>query len=387
METLANEAPLKSQDTPVQQLFSAILPVLETLINTNHALGLSQLRIDPAFLHIPPTKSVNTRIIPDNRTTPPNQLLPAVYNELIKKKQQRKPRVIPSVLRPRSAESIRLPRTDTSNIGRSTISMQHKTRARSHSPLPSIRRSASTIETPFHSRFTVDHILVKLAPRLLSNYTGYELSEQIERARTLIPMFLVDNRLSDDEITGRVIQMLMPRQDYQVQPSTTNFEILETPEERARRTNIDVYQTQISTWEDEMSQIRQRLQNYKTNRLEEETTTRRTVRFQLDSSPSASIPENVHIHTPLFEYTLDDFVTKSNENQQAFETAVVPSSSRGGIRLYGLDSGKTRQIERYRKDYQSYLQRTESARNEDFDPCQVINRLVLVKSKVRLYSY
>jgi len=299
--------------------------------------------------------------------------LPSVYNELIKKKQQRKPRSIPSVLRPRSAESIRLPRTDTSTITRSTISKQHKTRARSHSPLPSIK-SASSIETPFHSRFTVDHILVKIAPRLLANYTGYELSKQIERARTLTPMFLVDNRLSDDEIAERVIQMLMPRQNQQVQSSTTNFEILETPEERARRANMDIYQTQISTWEDDMSQIRQRLQNYKTNRLEEETTTRRTVKFQLDSSPTSSLPDNVHIHTPLFEYTLDDFVTKSNENKQAFEKTVVPSSSRGSIRLYSLDSNKIRQIERYRKDYQSYLQRTESAKNEDFDPCQVINR-------------
>jgi len=248
--------------------------------------------------------------------------------------------------------------------------MQNKTRARSHSPLPSIK-SSSTIETPFYSRFTVDHILVKLAPRLLSNYTGHELTEQIERARTLIPMFLVDNRLTDDEIAGRVIQMLMPRQQQQIPTSTTNFEIFETPEERARRVDIDVYQTQISTWEDEMSQIRQRLQNYKTNRLEEETTTRRTVKFQLDSLPtSPSLPENVHIHTPLFESGLDDFVIKSNETKQAF----VQSSSRGHIRLNGLDSNKIRQIERYRKDYREYLQRTESAKNEDFDPCQVINR-------------
>jgi len=256
--------------------------------------------------------------------------------------------------------------------------MQHKTRARSHSPLPSIR-SASTIETPFYSRFTVDHILVKLAPRLLANYTGRELSEQIERARTLIPMFLVDNRLTDDEIVGRVIQMIMPRQQQQQVPtSTTNFEILETPEERARRIDIDVYQTQISTWEDEMSQIRQRIQNYKTNRLEEQTTTRRTVKFQLDSLPTPTLPENVQIHNPLFESTLDDFVRKSNEHKQAF----VETSTRGHMKLHVLDSNKIRQIERYRKDYQGYLQRTESAKNEDFDPCQVINRLVLIKSNV-----
>jgi len=256
--------------------------------------------------------------------------------------------------------------------------MQNKTRARSHSPLPSIK-SASTIETPFYSRFTVDHILVKLAPRLLANYTGHELTEQIERARTLIPMFLVDNRLTDDEIVGRVTQMLMPRQQQQQVPtSTTSFEIFDTPEERARRADIDIYHTQISTWEDEMSQIRQRLQNYKTNRLEEETTTRRTVKFQLDSSPP-SLPENVHIHTPLFESPLDDFVRKSNENKQ---TSIQSSSSRGYIQLHGLDSNKIRQIERYRKDYQGYLQRTESAKNEDFDPSQIINRLVLIKSNI-----
>ncbi len=250
--------------------------------------------------------------------------------------------------------------------------MQHKTRARSHSPLPSIK-SASTTETPFYSPFTVDHILVKLAPRLLANYTGRELTEQIERARTLIPMFLVDNRLTDDEIVGRVIQMLMPRQQQQ-QQVPTHLEIFETPEERARRVDIDVYQTQITTWEDEMAQIRQRVQNYKTNRFEEETTARRTVKFQLDSLPPSpsppSLPENVHIHAPLFESPLDDFVTKSMETKQAF----VQTSFRGSIRLNGLDSHKIQQIERYRKDYQGYLHRTESAKNEDFDPCQVINR-------------
>lgn len=252
--------------------------------------------------------------------------------------------------------------------------MQQKSRARSHSPLPSIK-SASTIETPFYSPYTVDHILVKLAPRLLANYTGRELTEQIERARALIPMFLVDNRLTDDEIVGRVIQMLMPRQQQQQQvpQSTTNFEIFETPEERARRVDIDVYHTQISAWEDEMSQIRQRVQNYKTNRLEDETTTRRTVKFQIDSPlPTPSLPENVQIHNPLFESALDDFVTKSIENKPAF----VQTSSRGQIRLQSLDTHKIRQIERYRKDYQSYLHRTESAKNEDFDPCQVINRFV-----------
>jgi hypothetical protein len=249
--------------------------------------------------------------------------------------------------------------------------MQQKTRARSHSPLPSIK-SASTIETPFYSRFTVDHILVKIAPRLLANYTGRELTEQIERARTLIPMFLVDNRLTDDEIAERVIQMLMPRRQQQVPQSTTNFEIFETPEERARRVDIDVYHTQISAWEDEMSQIRQRLQNYKTNRLEDETTARRTVKFQIDPLPTPSLPENVQIHNPLFESSLDDFVTKSIENKQAF----VQTSSRGQIRLQSLDVHKIRQIERYRKDYQSYLHRTESGKNEDFDPCQVINRFV-----------
>ncbi|CAF3910163.1 unnamed protein product [Adineta steineri] len=375
METLANEAPLKSQDAPVQQLYTSIIPVLETLTNTNYALGLSQLQIDRSYLHVPPSKSVTPRATSNNRVAPPNQLLPTIYNELIKKKQQQqKPRVIPSVLRPRSAESIRLPRTNTSKINRSTISMQHKTRARSHSPLPSIK-SASTIETPFHSRFTVDHILVKLAPKLLANYNGNELSKQIERARTLIPMFLVDNRLSDDEITTRVIQMLMPRQDHQIQPSTTHFAVLETPEEHARRVNIDVYQTQITTWEDEMSQIRQRLQNYRTNRLEDETAMRQTIKFQVNSSSTPTLPENVHIHTPLFEHTIDDFVTKSNENNQAFEITTMNSSPSGNVRLYGLDSSKIRQIERYKRDYQSYLQRTESAKIDDFDPCQVINRL------------
>ncbi|CAF3977491.1 unnamed protein product, partial [Rotaria magnacalcarata] len=258
-ETLANEAPLKSQDAPVQQLYAAILPVLETLTNANHALGLSQLRIDPSSFQNPPAKVINPRTTSDNRASPSNQLLPAIYNELMKKKQ-RKPRALPSVLRPRSAESVRLPRSDTPSIARPTISMQNKARARSHSPLPSLK-SASTIETPFYSRFTVDHILAKLAPRLLSNYTGHELNDQIERARTLIPMFLVDNHLSDDEISSRVAQMLMPRQDQkQILASTGAFEVFETPEERARRTNLDVYQTQISTWDDDMAQIRQRVQ-------------------------------------------------------------------------------------------------------------------------------
>ncbi|CAF4626130.1 unnamed protein product [Rotaria sp. Silwood1] len=375
IETLANEAPLKSQDIPIQQLLTAILPVLETLTNANDVLHLSQLRIDPLFFHNPSSKSINQRPISDNRASPSNQLLPAIYNELIKKKQQRKPRVIPSVLRPRSAESVRLPRTDKSSISRSTISIQNKTRARSHSPLPSIK-SASTIETPFYSRFTVDHILGKLAPRLLANYTGRELSEQIERARTLIPMFLVDNRLNDDEIVGRVIQMLMPIQEQKkILTSTTNFEVFETPEEHARRTNLDIYQTQISTWEDDMSQIRQRIQNYKTNRLEQETTTRRTVKFQIDPIEKSILPENVQIHRPHHEYILDDFITKSNENKQAFEKKILQSSSRDYIRLQGLDSNKIRQIERYRKDFRNYLQRTESAKQDDFDPCQVINRL------------
>ncbi|CAF4635262.1 unnamed protein product, partial [Rotaria magnacalcarata] len=74
-------------------------------------------------------------------------------------------------------------------------------------------------------------------------------------------MFLVDNHLSDDEISSRVAQMLMPRQDQkQILASTGAFEVFETPEERARRTNLDVYQTQISTWDDDMAQIRQRVQ-------------------------------------------------------------------------------------------------------------------------------
>ncbi|CAM4936639.1 unnamed protein product [Rotaria socialis] len=371
-ETLANEAPLKSQDAPVQQLYAAILPVLETLTNANHALGLSQLRIDPSCFHSTPAKVINSRTTSDNRASPSNQLLPAIYSELMKKKQ-RKPRALPSVLRPRSAESVRLPRADTASITRPTISMQNKTRARSHSPLPSLK-SASTIETPFYSRFTVDHILAKLAPRLLSNYTGQELNDQIERARTLIPMFLVDNHLSDDEISSRVVQMLMPRQDQkQILASATAFEVFETPEERARRTNLDVYQTQISTWDDEMAQIRQRVQNYKTNRLEQETTVRRTVRFQTDPVPPP-LPENVQIHRPLLEHTLEDFVLP-HENKQAFENANAQPSSRGCIRLNGLDSSKIREIERYRRDYRDYLQRTESAKSEDFDPCQAINRL------------
>ncbi|CAF1010893.1 unnamed protein product [Rotaria sordida] len=378
VETLANEAPLKPQDTPVQQLHTAILPVLETLTNTNHVLGLSQLRIDPTFFHNPPSKSIHSRPISDNRASPSNQLLPTIYNELIKKKQ-RKPRVIPSVLRPRSAESVRLPRTNTSSITRPTMSRQKKTRARSHSPLPSIK-SASTIETPFYSRFTVDHILGKLAPCLLTNYTGRELSEQIERAQTLIPMFLVDNRLTDDEIVGRVIQMLMPRQQQQQQQqqilsSTTGFEVLETPEERMRRTNIDTYQTQISTWEDEMSQIRQRIQNYKTNRLEQETTIQKTIKFQSNPIEISILPENIHIDRPHLEYTLDDFPIKSNENKQAFEKTIIQSPSRNSIRLHNLDSNKIRQIERYQRDFRNYLQRTESAKQDNFDPCQVINRL------------
>lgn len=353
----------------MQQLFTALLPVLETLNNTNQAFGLSQLRIDPSFFRHPPSKASQPRPTSDARSSPSNRLLPSVYQELMKKKQ-RKPRVIPSVLRPRSAESIRLPRTDASHVSRPTMSMQQKTRARSHSPLPSIK-SASTIETPFYSPYTVDHILVKLAPRFLANFNGRELTEQIERARTLIPMFLVDNRLTDDEIVGRVLQMLMPRQQ-QTPSATTPREIFETPEEHARRVDIDVYHQQISTWEDEMSQIRQRVQNYKTNRLEDETTTRRTVKFQIDSPRAPILPENVEIHRPLFEIPLDDLVRQSVENKPAF----VQTSTLGQIRLQTLDSHKIRQIERYRKDYQSYLNRTESARSDEFDPCQVINRFV-----------
>lgn len=382
-ETLANEAPLKSQDAPVQQLFAALIPVLETLTHANQALGLSYLCIEPSLLQDPPSKVITPRPTPDNHSSPSNRILPSIYQELMKKKQQRKQRVAPSVLRPRSAEATRLPRTRTSSVGRPTISAKHKMRARSHSPLPSIR-SASTIETPFYSRFTVDHILVKLAPRLLANYTGHELSEQIERARTVIPMFLVDNRLSEDDIVDRVVQMLIPRQEQQQHrqnlESTTGFDILETPEERKRRVNLDVYQTQISTWEDEMSQIRQRLQNYRTNRLEQDTNTRRTVRFQNDPVKSPSLPENVHIHTPHHEYTLDDFVTKSYDNKQAFEQTFTHPASRGGIHLQGLDSGKIRQIERYRKDFQHYLERTEHAKNQDFDPCQIINRYVEINN-------
>ena len=357
----------------MQQLFTALLPVLETLNHTNQAFGLSQLHIDPSYFRHPPSKVSQPRPTSESRSSPSNHLLPSIYQELMKKKQ-RKPRVIPSFLRPRSAESVRLPRTDTGHVSRPTISMQQKTRARSHSPLPSIR-SASTIETPFYSPYTVDHILVKLAPRLLANYTGRELTEQIERARTLIPMFLVDNHLTDDDIVGRVIQMLMPRQQ-QAPPVPNQLQMFETPEERARRVDIDVYHTQISTWEDEMSQIRQRLQNYKTNRLEDETTVRRTVKFQIDSPRAPILPENVQIHHPLFEAPLDEFVRQSMEHQPAF----VQTSIRGQIRLLSLDSHKVRQIERYRKDYQSYLNRTESARSEDFDPCQVINRFVQMMS-------
>jgi hypothetical protein len=289
---------LKPQDAPVQQLFTALLPVLETLTHANHAFNLSQLRIDPSYFRIPPSKTTTPRTTFDHRSSPTSHLLPSVYQELLKKKQ-RKPRVIPSVLRPRSAETVRLPRADISTISRPTLSMQQKSRARSHSPLPSIK-SASTVETPFYSRFTVDHILVKIAPRLLANYNGHELTEQIERARTLIPMFLVDNRLTDDEIAGRVIQMLMPRQQQQIPQTTTHFEAFETPEEHARRVDIDVYHTQISAWEEEMAQIRQRVQNYKTNRLEDDTSARRTVKFQIDPVPTAPLPENVQIHNPLF---------------------------------------------------------------------------------------
>lgn len=337
--------------------------------NTNQAFGLTQLRVDPSYFRHPPAKASQPRPTSDARSSPSNHLLPSVYQELMKKKQ-RKPRVIPSVLRPRSAESIRLPRTNASHVSRPTISMQQKTRARSHSPLPSIR-SASTVETPFYSPYTIDHILGKLAPQFLANFNGRELSEQIERARTLIPMFLVDNRLTDDEIVGRVLQMLMPRQ--QQTPSTTPREVFETPEEHARRVNIDVYHQQISTWEDEMSQIRQRVQNYKTNRLEDETTTRRTVKFQIDSPRAPILPENVEIHRPLFEIPMDDLLRQSVEKKPAF----VQTSTRGQMRLQSLDTHKIRQIERYRKDYQSYLNRTESARSDEFDPCQVINRFVL----------
>ena len=370
METLANEAPVKAQDIPTQQLLTAILPILETLTDVNHAFGLSQLNIDPSYLQMPSGKTSQQRPASDRRAPPSNQLLPSIYQELMKRKQQqRKPRQIPSVLRPRSAESVRLPRSST----RPALSAENRTRARSHSPLPSIK-SASSVATPFHSRFSVDHILAKLAPRLLANYTGQELSEQIERARTLIPMFLTDNSLTDEEIGGRVIQMLMPRGEQQRSLPPTTMLVDETPEERARRVDIDVYHTQISTWEDEMSQIRQRLQNYRTNRLEDETTTRRTVQFQLDPpAEPRPLPENVHIHIPLFEYNLEGFERKANENQQAFEKVTV---GRGAVRLRALDAGKIRQIESYRRDYQAHLQRTGSAASKDFKPAQMIERSV-----------
>ena len=215
---------------------------------------------------------------------------------------------------------------------------------------------------------------MKLAPRLLANYTGQELTAQIERARTLIPMFLTENSLTEEEIVGRVLQMLMPRGEQQLALPPTTMLVDETPEERARRVDIDVYHTQISTWEDEMSQIRQRLQNYRTNRLEDETTTRRTVQFQLDSpAEPRPLPENVHIHLPLFEYNLEGFERKANENQQAFEKVTV---GRGAIRLRAPDAGKIRQIELYRRDYQAHLQRTGSATSKDFKPVQMIERSV-----------
>ena len=357
VETLANEAPLKSNDAPIQQLWTAVRPVLATLVQANGCLGLAQLTIEPSLLQEPRSKQRAVSA----------QLLPSVYNELMKKKRQqvvdRRPR--PTVLRPRSAESVRLPRS----IMRPTSAVRSKARARSHSPLPSIR-SASTIETPFHSRFTVDDILVKLAPRLLANHTGRELSEQIERARTLIPMFLVDNSLTDDAIVGRVLQMLMPRGDQQGQGSTKlPKDIFETPEERARRVDIDVYHTQISSWEDEMSQIRQRLQNSRINRLEDDTATRRRVQFHVDPSPRPSIPpENVHIHTPLFEHA-------PIANERPMEQLAPQPSTRGKtLRLQGLDAHKIRQIQQYRRDFQSHQMRADSAKTEDFDPSQVINR-------------
>ena len=382
---------MKAQDAPTQQLLTAVLPILETLTHVNHSFGLSQLNIDPLYLEMPSGKTIRQRPAPDGRAPPSSQLLPSVYQELMKRKQQRKPRQIPSVLRPRSAESVRLPRSLT----RPTLSAENRTRARSHSPLPSIK-SASSIETPFHSRFSVDHILVKLAPRLLANYTGQELTQQIERARTLIPMFLTDNHLTEEDIVGRVIQMLMPRGEHQNSSSIlppTMMLVDETPEERARRVDIDVYHTQISTWEDEMSQIRQRLQNYRTNRLEDDTT-RRTVQFQLDTPVEPRpLPENVHIHIPRFEYNVEGFEKRSTENhQQAFEKSTIAGPGRGAIRLRALDASKVRQIELYRRDYQAHLQRTGSATSKDFKPAQMIDRsvsttLVRVQRRAKIHRF
>lgn len=360
-ETLASEAPLKTQDAPLQQLLNVVLPILETLNQVNQALGLGHCSIDSIYLQPPSNKIVRRPISAggEPRTSPRNRLLPSIYQELMKKKQQqqRQSRLIPSVLRPRSAESVRLPRP----ITRPTISHEQKTRARSHSPLPSVNRSLPT----------VDHILGKIAPRLLANYTGKDLNDQIERARTLIPMFLTDHHLSEEEIVRRVLQMLMPRGEPRPEPSPSMLRD-ETPEEQARRVHIDVYQNQISTWEQEMEQIRQRVQNYKTNRLESETAVRRTVQFKLD--PPAPLPENVQIHYPSFEYALEGFEKKSNDPPPAFEISAGATSNR----LRGLDKHKIRQIEQYRRDYRAYLQRTESARTNDYDPTQVINRSVRV---------
>jgi hypothetical protein len=360
---------LKSHDAAIQQLLAIILPIFETLTQTNRALGLSQLNIDERYTKIPCGKMIVHRPLPDRRTSASNHLLPSIYKELMRKKQRQKSRSVPSVLRSRSAESMRLPRTNV----RSTTPIARATRARSHSPLPSIR-PLSTIETPFRSRFTVDDILVRLAPRLMKNYTGRELTEQIERARTLIPMFLTDEKLTDNEICQRLLQMLMPRgEPNQDVPSTATTMHYETSEERARRVDIDVYHTQISTWEDEMSQIRQRLQNYRTNRLENETKARRTVHFRFDSPV---MPENVQIHTPSFEHQLDGFEKISNDCSQAFKADTMPTTDRRNIRLCHIDPNRIKQIELYQRDYHAYLRRTATARTNDFDPCQAINRYV-----------
>ena len=363
LKTLTNEAPIKPQDESVQQLLSSVLSILNTLLHVNHALGFNEFQIDPIYLRAPSNRSARSR---REVSPPPNQLLPSIYQELMKKKQK-KSRTIPSVLyqRPKSAETVRLPRS----ITRSTISTEQKTRTRSHSPI------GSSIETPFYSTLTVDEILMKLAPHLLRHFTGQALNAQIDRARTIIPMFLTDNRMTQTEVIQRVLQMLMPLD----QSRTTDLSlplIGETSEERSRRVDIDIYQTQISHWDEEMAQIRQRLQNYRTNRLETETNERRVNDFHFETTRTFSpLPEHVQIHQPLYEDELEGFPLKINsESIVPFHTETLLASDRDRIRLKILDSNKIRQIERYRKEYRAYLQRTESAPQDDFDPSKLINR-------------
>ncbi|CAF0868728.1 unnamed protein product [Didymodactylos carnosus] len=428
VETLTNEAPIKSNDSSAQKLMMSFLSMLETLLIVNKAFHLSSLNIDPEYLQPPPvrksiinknfqqpkqfeSKSTKSRgFIVNNEQDDSSNLLPSIYHELVKKKNRNeRPRSaltnhhsVPSVLygdrqrlRPLSADSIRqrLPEVSKKkqqNFARSTISIENKInrRARSHSPLPSHISPTSPPRSTGYSQndiVTIDHILMKIAPRLLTTYTGQELSEQIEKARVIIPMFLTDEYLSENEIVRRVTEMLIPRNRQRIQPSPplTHYQVQQTLDNHSQSSDIAIFQQQIVEWEDEMNKIRRRVQNVKNMELEDpiksSSKQSRTVTFNLEpqSTPEQIYhDDNVQIHPPLFEQASNDTMEKhrlsplSNHSRPtAFER------SHKMKRLRPLDKEKINRIEEYQKQYQNYLSRTDSTKTDDFDPCKVTERL------------